>query len=426
LRFKILTCLLLIFMLTSLIQAIELEIWYVGWTNEFKAVAQGIIEDQFSAKTGIKVKVEPLSWGDYYNKYLLSLASHDTPDIFVLGTETVDFGLRGGIVDLAKFKPAEFAQMEKQVFGSLMGPFSFRNTRFGIPVSIGAMVAAYRKDILTEMGMDIPNEWEDIKKWQPKALAQKRTFGFHYGSVQYDSVWGAYTFITQNGGQLFNPDGFSSALDKPAAIKGFQEYISMFKDHKFPHAGVGIAPFVSGEWLMITDGLWLYPNLLQHAPQLKGKWVLDLFPGTKQSDGSIHHGSFASSSVMSISIYSKHKEEAWQFIKWFTAAKTQTDISNVIREQVPGSIWLPANKEALSKINIDEDARKAFYGQLSHSEPAPYAINVSVLYRFVQFAVDKCILQNADPKEAILKAAEEMNNEMARRKKEYARLLATL
>ena len=425
-RLKILTSLLLVFMLTSLIYATELTVWYVGWTNEFKSVAQGIIDTQFGAKTGIKVKVEPLSWGDYYNKYLLSLASRDTPDIFVLGTETVDFGLRGGLVDLAKFKPAEFAQMEKQVFGSLMGPFSFRNTRFGMPVSIGAMISAYRKDILNEMGMDIPNEWDDIKKWQPKALAQKRTFGFHYGSVQYDSIWGAYTLITQNGGQLFNPDGFSSALNKPESIKGFQEYISLFKDYKFPQAGVGIAPFVSGEWLMLTDGIWLYPNLLQHAPQLKGKWVLDLIPGTKQKDGSIHHGSFVGSSVMGISIYSKHKEEAWQFIKWFTTAKAQTDISNGIREQVPGSMWLPANKEALSKINIDEDARKTFYGQLSHSEPAPYAINVAVLYRFVKFAVDRCILENADPKAAILKAADDMNNEMARRKKEYARLLASL
>ncbi len=415
-----------VLVLANFIQATTLEIWYVGWTNEMKTVAQSIIDSQFTAKTGIDVKVEPLSWSDYYNKYLLSLASRDTPDLFVLGTETVDFGLRGGLVDLAKFKPDEFAEMEKEVFGSLMGPFSFRGTRFGMPVSIGAMIAAYRQDILNDMGLSIPNEWEDIKKWQPKAMAQNRTFGFHYGSVQYDSIWGAYTLITQNGGQLFNPDGFSSALDKPESIKGFQEYISLFKDHKFPQVGVGLPPFVSGEWLMITDGIWLYPNLLQHAPQLKGKWVLDLMPGTKQSDGSIHHGSFAGSSVMGISTYSKHKEEAWQFLKWFTSTETQANISNSIIEQIPGSMWLPANKEALANIEIDDDARNAIYGQLSHSEPAPYAINVAVLYRYVKFAVDKSVLQDMDPKEAILEAAKEMNAEMARRKKEYSRLLANL
>ncbi|HHY19474.1 MAG TPA: hypothetical protein GX522_06210 [Firmicutes bacterium] len=89
-------------------------------------------------------------------------------------------------------------------------------------------------------------------------------------------------------------------------------------------------------------------------------------------------------------------------------------------------MWLPANKEALAKVNIEDDAKRTFYGQLSHSEPAPYAINVAVLYRYVKFAVDKSILQNADPKEAILEAAKEMNDEMARRKKEYSRLLANL
>ncbi len=423
---KLLFSLVLVVVFVTIAQATKLEVWYVGWTNEMKTVAQRIIDSQFTAKTGIEVQVEPLSWGDYYNKYLLSLASRDTPDLFVLGTETVDFGLRGGLVDLAKFKPEEFAQMEQQVFGSLMGPFSFRGTRFGMPVSIGAMVAAYRQDILNEMGLDIPNEWEDIKKWQPKALAQNRTFGFHYGSVQYESHWGAYTLITQHGGQFFNPDGFSSALDKPESIKGFQEYISLFKDYNFPEVGIGIPPFVSGDWLMVTDGIWLYPNLLQHAPQLKGKWKLDLMPGTKQDDGSIHHGSFAGSSVMGISTYSKHKEEAWQFLKWFASTETQTSISNGIIEQIPGSMWLPANKEALAKVNIEDDAKRTFYGQLSHSEPAPYAINVAVLYRYVKFAVDKSILQNADPKEAILEAAKEMNDEMARRKKEYSRLLANL
>lgn len=413
-------------LLSSFMQAKTLNLWYVGWTNEMKAVAQSIIDSQFTAKTGINVKIEVFSWSDYYNKYLLSLASRDTPDLFTLGTETVDFGLRGGLVDLAKFKPTEFSQMEKQVFGSLMGPFSFRNTRFGMPVSIGAMVAAYRLDILNNMGMGIPSEWEDIKKWQPKALAQQHTFGLHYGSVQYDSHWGAYTLITQNGGQFFNPDGFSSALDKPGSIKGFQEYISLFKDHKLPQAGVGIPTFVAGEWVMMTDGIWLYPNLLKNAPQLKGKWVLDLMPGTKQADGSIHHGSFAGSTVIGISSYSKNKEDAWQFMKWFTSTEAQASIANGIIERIPGSLWLPANKDALNKVNIDPDTRKAYYGQLEHSEPAPYAANVAVLYRYVKFAVDKSILNNMDPKTAILEAAKEMNDEMSRRKKEYSRLLERL
>lgn len=419
-------CLFVLLLVASFAQAKTISVWYVGWTNEYKSVAQRIIDTGFTAKTGIKVVVEPLSWGDYYNKYLLSLASRDTPDIFVLGTEAVDFGLRGGLVDLAAFKPKEFAQLEKEVFGSLMGPFSFRDARYAMPISIGAITTAYRRDILNDMGVDIPKTWDDIKVLQPKALAQKRTFGFHYGSVEYDSIWGAYTLITQNGGQFFNKDGFTSALDKPESIKGFQEYISLFKDHKFPHAGVGIQPFVNGEWLMITDGLWLYPNLLQHAPQLKGKWVLDLMPGTKKSDGSIHHGSFTSASVMGISTYSNQKEEAWEFLKWFAASQNQTDISNAILEQVQGSMWIPANKQAIANIKIDEDAKKAIIGQLNSSEPVPYAINVAVLYRFVKFAVDKSVLQNVDPKTAILEAAKDMNNEMARRKKEYSRFIADL
>lgn len=426
LKKRLLLSLTIVMLIACFAQAKTLEIWYVGWTNEFKAVAQNIIDADFVAKTGVDVNIQVLSWSDYYNRYLLALASRDTPDIFVLGTETVDFGIRGGLMDLAKFKPEEFKEKEAQIFGSLMGPFSFKGTRFGVPVSIGAITAAYRADILTDLGMSVPKTWDDIKQWQPKALAQGHVFGLYYGSVQYDSMWGAYTLITQNGGQFFNPDGFSSALDKPESIKGFQEYISLFKDHNFPLAGAGLTPFTTGEWLMLTDGLWLYPNLLQHAPELRGKWVMDLVPGTIQEDGSIHHGSYVSSSVMGISPYAKNPEEAWEFIKWFSSEEIQTKVSNAILQQVPGSMWLPANKNALQKVEIGEDAKASIFGQLTHSEPVPYAINVNVLYRYVTFAIDKSVLQNVDPKEAVLEAAKEMNEEMARRQREYSRLLATL
>ncbi|MFY9450592.1 MAG: hypothetical protein WAQ09_02490 [Bacillota bacterium] len=47
-----------------------------------------------------------------------------------------------------------------------------------------------------------------------------------------------------------------------------------------------------------------------------------------------------------------------------------------------------------------------------------------VQYRYIVFAIQKAVVQNADPREAILEAARDMNADMARRKVEYQRFLA--
>ena len=77
-------------------------------------------------------------------------------------------------------------------------------------------------------------------------------------------------------------------------------------------------------------------------------------------------------------------------------------------------------------MNLPVDVRDIYYRQIDESYPVPYAVNALVQYRFVTLAIQKCVTQGADPREEILKAAEDMNEEMARRKREYSRFLESL
>ncbi len=109
--------------------ATTIECWLVGPTNEMLKILSDLTLVGFTKQTGIEVKYQTLTWNDYYNKCLLALASRETPDVFSLGSEIMDFGIRGGIVDLARFQPQELQELEKQIFSSLMGPVSFQGTR---------------------------------------------------------------------------------------------------------------------------------------------------------------------------------------------------------------------------------------------------------------------------------------------------------
>lgn len=104
------------------------------------------------------------------------------------------------MIDLAAFRPEEYAELEQQLFTSVMGPFTIEARRFALPSDVSCLVGAYRVDILSEMGIEIPKTWKEIIAAQPKALAQGRTFAF----MNFDELWAAYSMITQYGGQFLH------------------------------------------------------------------------------------------------------------------------------------------------------------------------------------------------------------------------------
>jgi len=55
----------------------------------------------FEKKTGIRVEVTPLSWGNFLTKYFTSMAAGLPPDIGVTNLGgPMDYGSVGGLVDL--------------------------------------------------------------------------------------------------------------------------------------------------------------------------------------------------------------------------------------------------------------------------------------------------------------------------------------
>lgn len=77
----------------------------------------------------------------------------------------------------------------------------------------------------------------------------------------------------------------------------------------------------------------------------------------------------------------------------------------------------------MQNVNLPEAVKKVYFDQIEASIPIPYGVNSMVQYRYVVFAIQYAVLQNVNPKEAILQAAEAMNDDMARRRAEYQRFL---
>lgn len=415
--------LVLILALSLVGSAKVLEMWIVGWTNEFARIAEDLILTYYTPQTGVEVDITPIGWADG-NKITLAIISNDAPDIISAG---VELGVRGSLVDLREAFGSEFEELEATLFPAITEQLHFMGTRFGIPQNISVMNAAYRTDILAQYGMEIPVLWEDVYAMRPKLNANGHEMAFHYGSPDYSGLWGAYTLITQHDGNFFNIDGFTSALDKPESIRGFTEYVELYTKHNMPLSVTGLTQFRSGELVMMIDGYWMYTNLLNSAPEIQGKWEAGLIPGVRRPDGVINHGTFTGGTSLAIPVTTKDRQEAWDFIKWFLSADIQKMFVDEIIRKVPGSLMVPTSMEALYNLEgLPQNIARTIHAQVDESQAVPYAPTQGVLYRFVEFAIQSCLQQGADPAEAAKKAAAEMNSEMDRRKVEYSRFLKQL
>lgn len=123
---------------------------------------------------------------------------------------------------------------------------------------------------------------------------------------------------------------------------------------------------------------------------------------------------------------SKHKEEAFEFLKWWLSAEVQREFADMVWNKLQ-IIYQPANMEAYNSVTfLPESHRRILNIQAEQSRAPLFALGLVVSRRNLTNAARAVVLTGADPKAELLKAAEISNDELARKQKEYARFIKGL
>lgn len=416
--------LLALFLLLAVgIQAVTLEMWFTR-DNEVGNVIKTMTSEIFTPKTGIEVNITIMNYDDLWSKAMLALASGDTPDLASFGSEwPAEFGMRGGLVDLKAAFPKDFAAMEKKMYPGQMRSLEFMGTAFGIPIEFGFGLVYYRTDIFAENGWAYPETWDEVRTLLPKMQAKKMNMACisQYLLPEWQTT---LNFVWQNGAVYVNDDGISCGLNAPGAVKGFKEMMELFTHYKLPQEFIPIGAFASGEYPIVSGGNWNYSAVDQGFPNIHGKWALGLYPGTRQSDGSINHAVYNGPLPFGIFTYSKHQKEAWEFIKWFFQDDIQTEFGKRIMKRIPAAFFFSANMEVAKKIDyFPKEHIKIMYEQSYQSMAPRYGLGSVVGYRFIRDAAMSVLLQNTKPEEALNKAYKQVDAEMKRKVGEFERFI---
>ena len=327
---------------------------WIGTGRDQANVIKSMIDATFTPQTGINVNVQLVDM----NTLLRATLAGQGPDVAIQVPNTngaagavlnsgndsaVNYGIRNAVVDLTRF--SDYGQVVERFSESALVQLGFHGAAYGLPETQTFPMMFYRKDILMELGLEVPQTWDDVKVAMT-VLAKNQ---MEFGMLPSEQVFAMLLY--QNGGAYYNQDGSRSALDSDQAINSFKQYCEYYTDYKLDKETSVDQRFRTGECPIIIADYTLYNNLQVSAPDIDGLWSIAPVPGTRKADGTIDR-SVGSTGLTSLIMSATTEPDAcWEFLKWWTSDDVQTNFGYEMESLQGKAGRVPtANLEAFQKL----------------------------------------------------------------------------
>lgn len=360
----------------------EITLSFVHWINEETGGWEELIAKYEAENEGVKIEsiplVENMSTQDYLQQLDLLAGSGESLDIIMFSTmddlvKRVDAGLVAPIDEFLDAENIDINSEYNNIYSAIDGNY------YAIPTKSVASLIMLNKDHLDEVGLEIPTDWtwDDFKEY-----AKQLTTDDRYGTLltDYHTLHSTLKmFGKSENPSLFKEDGNSNMMD-PLIKESLELRYQMENEDKsaVPYAETISQQldfrqqFFSGSISMLAHGSFLISEWGQFTPDFEIAWA----PWPKNSEDSVNYTQF-SGDGMAVAQTSEHKEEAYNFIRWFST-------EGMVEQGLSVPSWTGADLDvALEKIlsgtsNPDATNIESLKHALSAVEPQK--IYVSPVY----------------------------------------------
>ncbi|NLC68172.1 MAG: extracellular solute-binding protein [Clostridiaceae bacterium] len=371
-------------------------------------ILKNMIESQFSQTHKIGVNIELVDAGSMLPAVLAGKA----PDVAISvgSTVPVQYGLRKAVVDLGAFEG--FNEIKAWFPKRALVPVSYNNKIYGMPESLTWDMLFYRKDVLYELGIDIPETWEDMINLIPVLARNNMEIGIS------PSMY--FTFLYQQGGKIYDEQTDRCLFDSKEATKLFRDFTNLYVNYRLPVSYDMYNRFRTGEMPLVVASYNAYNTLVVFAPEIRGLWDFTVIPGTRQPDGSINRTSIGTGTYTVIFEQSRKKEAAWEFIKWWASAEAQSEYGIELEGLLgPAGRYTPANMEALKKLPWSPENLERLLEQQKWVDGIPEVPGGYYMTRNFLNAFYAVYNRGSEPREALIQYTFLVNEEIEKKRKEF-------
>ena len=398
----------------------HLQVW-VNRSNQYVQIMQKLIDEDFTAKTGIKVD---LSIMPDQTKLILANSSGNSPDVATGINYTIPYELaiRGALKDLTQFE--DFREVASVYEPGFFLTGCIGESVYSMPETMNFWVLFYRTDVLEKLGIEPPDTITDVIDLLPEL--QMRGLNFYYptaGMLSMRNFHGTTPLLVQNGGSLYYATAQEgTALGSRESVKGFRTLTDLFTIYNMPvNVDNFYQHFRNGDYPIGIADFYTYNLIRNAAPELDGSWAIRLIPGTVQEDGSISRATCGcSDSTVIFKSTQERESQAWAFIRWWSSTEVQSKFGRMT-QSIYGDeyIWPTANIEAFKLLPWDTEDKQVVEQFAANVIDVARVPGTYMLEREMSNAFNDICVNGANEQTRIDKAVKTINREIRRKLEEF-------
>jgi multiple sugar transport system substrate-binding protein len=399
---------------------VTITFWHSFVSSTIPALNQ-LIDKYEKEHPGIKINAQYVPTGDaLVQKLITSIQSKTAPDISWIHADFIDKLVESdAIYNMDTFINGKNGLAKEEmddIFPQLIKTFTHKNILYAFPMEATTLALLYNKKHFVEAGLDPnkpPVDWQQLKEYALKLTIDKNKdgkidqYGFYvpaYPASGPLSIWMVLQwspYLWQAGGDIIDSAQTKVLFNSQAGIQALTLWKEIYDGLKFSnYSFTHDMGFFSGSLSMIMDGPWDLPTFRKMNPD---DWGVASLP-----QGPVKKATYISGEALAIFKQSSHPDAAWDFVKWVAQPENQSLFSM-------SSGYLPIRKSVLNREDYKsflakDHAMKSFVDQIAIAKQRPaidnYYININ---QFIADAIEKTLVGNKNPKEALDEAADKSN-----------------
>lgn len=397
----------------------ELEVW-VNRSKQYVDLIQKLADEDFTAETGISVKVSVMS---SESKLILAKSAGQNPDV-ALGIASwmpYDMGIRGALYDLSSFRDEEGFAETLSVFGTeSLVPMVYDGGLYGLPDTENFYVLFYRTDILETLGLEVPETWQEVTEMMP--VLKRYGMNFYIPLSSSSSLKAFDTtlpFLFQYGSTVYSADAFSTAIDDSASIAALTMMTELYTIYSMDVTVTSFYnDFILGKCPIGVGDFGMYVLLSNAAPSVQGLWSIAMMPGVDDGDGTVDRSAPGAATANVIFENTDQPEESWAFLQWWASTDTQVEFENLLLSTMGRSyMWNSGNQEAFALAGYPDEDLEVILGQWEWLKelpkvPGSYQVELEISNLWNKVVLDRENLR-VDLNDAVIRADKEIRKKMS-------------
>ncbi len=407
---------------------VPVHFWH-RWGGEWEKVVAGIA-DRFNESQST-YEVIPLSTpsGGADMKFMMGVIGGDPPDVMSMWNGAIPQMAANNLLtpleDLMSTEDRRF--FEQESYPVIRQSGMFRGKTYGVTIGSDLYALYVNVDHLKEIGVDVDKDFPTTLEGLCQLGTKLHRFDQQRNLVRLGYDLGYFQYLAYGfGGGFWDDEAGKLLLDTPRNLRALEaivrerkkighDVVTRFTSGLNTGSDTGGWPFITGDLSITLDGQWRVEEIRKYKPKMNYRVI----PMPPPAEGGTPMYGTLSGNFMIVPISAKHKDGAWQFIRFWSGFSDREASAACFN----AGGWLPLSHRAVETETFGKWLREnpqfqAFLDIVAspNCKPMPPVPYLQFLNDKIGRAEDRAARGYVTPKVALQELQRTVADELAKRK----------